>query len=175
MRRGYVGGVGGRKSRHGLGWVRTSPFLMRLPNIPSGREPALFFVATPHRDRLKETYLDGPADLVVEIVSPDSRLRDRGEKFAEYELGGVREYWIIDPGIMRSDFYRLDSEGRSRLVEPEGGRYRSSVIPGFWLLIDWLWQAPLPSPVRAVAEIAGVAPAMVDAFERALKGERGGP
>ena len=159
----------------GLGLVLSAPFLMRLPNIPSGREPDLIFVAAAHRDRLKETYLDGPADLVVEIVSPESRLRDRGEKFAEYELGGVPEYWIVDPDLRRSDLYRLDSEGRSRLVEPEAGAYRSGVIPGFWLLVEWLWQEPLPSPVRAVAEIAGVAPAMVDAFERALKGERGGP
>jgi Uma2 family endonuclease len=159
----------------GLGLVLSAPFLMRLPNIPSGREPDLLFVAAAHKDRLKETYLDGPADLVVEIVSPESRLRDRGEKFAEYELGGVREYWIIDPDLRRADFYRLDSEGRYRLVEPEAGRYQAAVVRGFWLLVEWLWQEPLPSPVRAVAEIAGVAPAMVDAFERALKGERGGP
>jgi Uma2 family endonuclease len=33
--------------------------------------------------------LDGPADLVVEVVSPESRLQDRGEKRAEYELRGV--------------------------------------------------------------------------------------
>ena len=34
---------------------------------------------------LKKTHLDGPADLVVGIISEESRLRDRGEKFAEYE------------------------------------------------------------------------------------------
>lgn len=156
-----------------LGWVLTAPFLMRLPNIPSGREPDLLFVAAAHKDRLKETYLDGPADLVVEIVSPESRLRDRGEKFAEYELGGVREYWIVDPELRRADFYQLDREGRYRLAETEaGGGYRSAAIPGFWLSPGWLWQAPLPSPVRVVAEIAGVAPDIVEAFERALRGGR---
>ncbi|MBI4590127.1 MAG: Uma2 family endonuclease [Candidatus Rokubacteria bacterium] len=160
----------------GLGIVRTAPFLMRLPTIPSGREPDLLFLAAVHQDRLKETYLDGPADLVVEIVSPESRLRDRGEKFAEYELGGVQEYWILDLDLHRADFYRLDSEGRYRLAEPEvGGRYRSMAVPGFWLRLEWLWQEPLPSPVRVVAEIAGVAPAVADAFERALRGEKQNP
>lgn len=53
----------------GLGRVFFAPVLMRLPNRPSGREPDLLFVATAHADRLCETYVDGPADLVVEIVS----------------------------------------------------------------------------------------------------------
>jgi Uma2 family endonuclease len=160
----------------GLGWVRSAPFLMRLANIASGREPDLLFVATAHRDRVRETYLDGPADLVVEIVSAESRLRDRGEKFAEYELGGVQEYWIIDPGLRRADFYRLDPQGRYRPVETEaGGTYRSAAVPEFWLRPEWLWQAPLPSPVRVVAEIAGVPQAVAEAFERALKGEGQGP
>lgn len=48
---------------------------------------------------MKETYLDGPADLVVGIVSPDSVGRDRGEKFYEYAQGGVPEYWLIDPQL----------------------------------------------------------------------------
>ncbi len=138
----------------GLGVVLSAPFLMRLPNIPSGREPDLLFVATAHVDRLKETYLDGPADLVVEIVSPESRLRDRGEKFAEYELGGVREYWIIDPELRGADFYHLDPRGRYRLVEPEAeGRYRSEVVPAFWLRLEWLWQDPLPPVLTVLGEL----------------------
>jgi len=34
--------------------------------------------------------------MVVEIVSPDSQSRDRGDKFYEYEEAGVLEYWILD-------------------------------------------------------------------------------
>lgn len=60
------------------------------------------FVAEEHLDRLQEMHLEGPADLVVEIVSPESRLRDRGEKFAEYELAGVSEYWLLDPELRRA-------------------------------------------------------------------------
>ena len=54
---------------------------------------------------MQATYLDGPADVVVEIISPESRLRDRGEKFAEYEMGGVREYWLIDSERHEADWY----------------------------------------------------------------------
>jgi Uma2 family endonuclease len=35
-------------------------------------------------------------DLVVEILSPGNRSRDRGEKKAIYERNGVREYWLVD-------------------------------------------------------------------------------
>lgn len=154
-----------------LGVVRSAPFQMKLER---GREPDVLFVAREHLDRLKENYLDGPADLVIEIVSPDSVERDRGSKFVEYETAGVREYWLIDPLRERAEFYRLDEEGFYRPVSPDDveGVYRSQVIPGFWLKVGWLWQEPLPGPVRAVAAIAGVDSALTEAFERALRGEK---
>lgn len=131
-----------------LGVVRPAPFQMKLKN---GREPDVLFVAKEHRDRLKDTYLDGPADLVVEIVSPESGPRDRGDKFYEYEAGGVREYWLIDPQREQVELYRLTGEGQYRLVQPgEADVYRSEVVPGFGLRASWLWQEPLPK----VLEIA---------------------
>ena len=79
---------------------------------------------------------------------------------------------MIDPERRRADFYQLDKQGRYRLIEPDArGIYHSTALPGFWLKIEWLWQEPLPSPLRAVAEVAGVDAALVDAFERALQGE----
>ncbi|HSF32032.1 MAG TPA: Uma2 family endonuclease [Candidatus Tectomicrobia bacterium] len=72
---------------HRLGVVLTAPFQMKIgPDLP-GREPDILFIAREHLDWLKNTYLDGPADLVVEVTSRDSRARDRGEKFYEYEQG----------------------------------------------------------------------------------------
>jgi len=139
---------------HDLGVVRTAPFQMRLAALGRGREPDLLFIAKEQRHLLKETYLDGPADLVIEIISSESRLRDRGEKFAEYELGGVREYWLLDPEERRADFYVLGEDGRYRLTDPEpSGIYRSKVISGFWLKVDWLWQEPLPPVLDVLREL----------------------
>ena len=134
-----------------LGWVYFAPALMRLATRPSGREPDLMFIATAHADRLRETYVDGPADLVVEIVSPDSHTRDRGEKLVEYEGAGVPEYWVIDPIRHDAGFYRLGDDGRYRLVQPDAdGFYHSAALSGFRLGVDWLWQRPLPR----IAEVA---------------------
>ncbi len=41
--------------------------------------------------------LSGPALLVVEIVSPGSRVNDRVTKREVYAAAGVPAYWIIDP------------------------------------------------------------------------------
>ena len=139
---------------HDLGLVISAPFQMKTgPDLP-GREPDILFVAKENLDRLKETHLEGPADLVVEVVSPDSRLRDRGEKFAEYEMGGVREYWIIDPEEKRADFYVLGEDGRYERVKPdESGIYRSRVLPGFWLKVEWLFSDPLPPVLKVLREL----------------------
>ncbi len=127
----------------GLGRVLPAPFQMKLAD--SGREPDLLFVARAREDRLRETFLDGPADLVVEILSPESAVRDREEKFREYQAAGIPEYWWVDPWLQEAAFHQLGPEGRYRTVfRGERGRYRSQILPGFWLEVGWLWQDPLP-------------------------------
>ncbi|MER3473794.1 MAG: hypothetical protein C4335_07115 [Armatimonadota bacterium] len=127
-----------------LGAVYSEPFQMKTGADLPGRSPGLLFVSQQHLHRLQPTYLDGPADLVVEIISPDSEARDRVHKFAEYERGGVREYWLIDPQKWLAEFYLLSEEGKYLLqVKGDSGEYHSTVVEGFWLRIEWLW-SPLP-------------------------------
>ncbi len=130
------------------GVIRYEPFQMKTgPDLP-GRSPDILFVATGHLDRLQRMFLDGPADLVVEIVSPESQTRDRVHKYAEYEAGGVPEYWLIDPDRQAADFFRRGRGGKFKGVRPgKDGVYHSKALPGVWLKVDWLWQRPLPSTV----------------------------
>jgi len=136
---------------HSLGVIRPAPFQMKLER--SGREPDLLFVAQEHRERLKETYLDGPADLVVEIVSPESVGRDRGEKFNEYAQGGVPEYWLIDPQARWAEFYHLKSGHYRPAFSGDEGVYRSDALSGFWLKVEWLWQETLPKVLDVLREL----------------------
>jgi Uma2 family endonuclease len=145
-----------------LGEVLVAPFQMKLAN--SGREPDVLFLAREHADRVKQTYLDGPADLVVEIISPESIGRDRGEKFREYEQAGITEYWLIDPEAQRAEFYQLDAMGSYQLVSVGAdGIYHSSVLTGFWLREEWLWQEPLPDVEDVLIEVGGAS------YARALR------
>jgi Uma2 family endonuclease len=138
---------------HQLGVVIPSPVQMKTgPELP-GREPDILFVSNAHRARLKNTYLDGPADLAVEIISPESRARDRGDKFYEYEQGGVREYWLIDPIRKQAEFYQL---GADNIYTPahvaDDGLFRSIVLDGLTLKVAWLWQEPLPLLLAVLRE-----------------------
>ncbi|MGD9101504.1 MAG: Uma2 family endonuclease [Anaerolineae bacterium] len=135
----------------GLGMIRPAPFQMKLAH---GREPDLLFVATEHLGRLREAFLDGPADVVIEIISPESVSRDRGEKFYEYEAGGVREYWLIDPLRQVAEFYCLGERGHYGVaLAGREGVYRSEVLAGFWLRVEWLWQEPLPKTLDVLREL----------------------
>lgn len=135
-----------------LGVVLNAPFSMRLNTTTSVREPDLLFIRTENLDRLKNTYLDGPADIAVEIVSPESIGRDRGDKFVEYEKAGISEYWLIDPVREQAEFYHLENE-QYRLTELTNGIFHSAVLPQFWLSVDWLWQDPLPNPLDILREL----------------------
>lgn len=135
--------------RHRLGLVFFAPAQIRaLPDGPA-REPDVFFLATDRLDQLGDRGILGPANFVVEIVSESSAVRDRIDKFAEYEAAGIPEYLILDPrpGWQRVDFYALDSEGKYQAILPDAERrYHSRVLPGFWFRADWFWQDPLPNP-----------------------------
>lgn len=136
-----------------FGIVRGAPFQMRISSHPAGREPDVLFVAREHLDRLRPTFLDGPADIAIEIISPESGERDRGEKFFEYEAGGVREYWLLDPQRRRAEWYQLQDDGAYRAIAPgPDGMYRSQVLAGLWMREEWLWQRPLPKLLDVLRE-----------------------
>ncbi len=140
-----------------LGQVASSPFVMRLPGTVSAREPDIQVILNTNPSERTDTYMDGPADICIEVVSPESVERDHGEKFAEYEKGGVREYWIIDPLRDEGRFYRLDEAGRYRRhAEDEAGHYRTPQLPGLALHVPTLWQDSLPGPGATVQAVGAM-------------------
>lgn len=133
------------------GTVLVAPFAMKI-NERRGREPDVLFILKENLDRLKSSHLLGAADIAVEVISPESQTRDRGDKFYEYEQAGVREYWMFDQKRKQAEFYRLNAEGMYQPVPLEDGIFRSQVLNGFWLRVDWLWQDPLPTLISVLRE-----------------------
>ena len=62
-------------------------------------EPDLVFVAPDQLDILTDKNIQGTPALVIEILSPSTRKRDRQAKYRLYERTGVREYWLVDPEL----------------------------------------------------------------------------
>lgn len=124
----------------GLGEVLSAGTPMHISDQQPAREPDLMVVLIENRERIREKRLEGQADVVVEIVSPESSVRDRGDKFAEYEMAGVPEYWLIDPIRRDANFWVLNAEGNyeARPLD-EQGRLTSAVLPGFALDPAVLW------------------------------------
>ncbi|MEZ4708193.1 MAG: Uma2 family endonuclease [Caldilineaceae bacterium] len=148
-----------------LGKVISAPVEMRATYWGNAREPDILFVSHEHADRFDEMRLAGAADLVVEVISPESVRRDTYDKFHEYEAAGVTEYWIIDarPGYAEARFWVLDESGHYREVEVDAeGIYHSTVLPNFWISVDWLWPESQPSPLLAFAEIVGLSKETID-------------
>jgi Uma2 family endonuclease len=155
-----------------LGQLRTAPFQMRLES--TGREPDILFIANENLSQLSEDRLNGPADLVVEIISKESIHRDRQTKFREYAEAGVKEYWLIDPrqGRQVADFFRLNAANEYELFATEDDkRVESQVLPGFWLKPDWLWQAGTLSSLAAFLEMRGLSPQQQEQVQNLLTGD----
>ena len=129
-----------------IGEVIPSPFQIRFDFRPSGRQPDIMFVSSENLHRLEKQYVDGTADLIVEIVLPESLVRDTQDKFQEYEMVGVKEYWIIDPNTRTANFYGFDESGKYKLLPISAdNKFESRVIEGLWINTDWLWQEALPN------------------------------
>ncbi len=70
-------------------------------------------------------------DLVIEVVSPDSRHRDFDDKADEYLRFGIPEYWVLD-GERRRMVALQRAGGRYKPIEIlPGDPYRSPQLPGF--------------------------------------------
>jgi Uma2 family endonuclease/predicted metal-dependent hydrolase len=154
----------------GLGIVLTDRIAMRTL-VSTAREPDLLFVSKGNMERVEPTHLSGAADFVVEVVSDDSVARDRDDKFFEYQAAGVREYLIIDPreGKERLDWYSLDANRKYLAILADNeGRYRSTIIPGFWLRQEWLAAETMPDHISAYIEMRGLGQEESDLLRRLL-------
>lgn len=138
----------------GLGTIRFQPFLMKL-GVDRFRSPDILVVKLENATRILSGYLDGPVDLIVEIVSPGSIGQDRGDKYVECAEAGVPEYWLIDPIRQRAEFYGLAKDGQYELLTWTNDRFDSKVFPGLWIKPSWFWKDKKPTG-RDVVKLWGL-------------------
>jgi Uma2 family endonuclease len=119
---------------HELGSVFPSPLDVVLSRSDVV-QPDVLFVAKSGAARVEEHGIEGPPDLVVEVVSQGSRRRDAITKRQLYGRYGVREYWLVDPETDSVKVFRLSGalEPVQELTAQDGGRLTTPLLPGFEL------------------------------------------
>jgi Uma2 family endonuclease len=93
----------------GLGEAFFAPFEVKLSNW-NALQPDLLFVSRARAEAFTERGIEGPPDLVVEVLSPSTRRRDQTRKLAVYEKHAVPEYWIVDHERQRVLVHRRRGE-----------------------------------------------------------------
>jgi Uma2 family endonuclease len=58
---------------------------------------------------INKKYLDFPPDLIVEILSPSTALKDRHSKFTIYEQQQIRYYLIVNPDQEEVEVYAIEN------------------------------------------------------------------
>ncbi len=119
--------------------------------------PDVFAVGSQRAHRLNEHYLDGPANLVVEILLPGHETYDGDIKRCRYAAAGVEDFWIIDPRRRSAEFLRLAAQQYRACAADADGKYRPATFPGLAFQLDLLWKGESwirePNPFSVEAEM----------------------
>lgn len=74
----------------------------------------------------------GAPDLIIEILSPSTAVRDTKDKLQLYQEYGVKEYWLVYPGEQSVDVLILGEDGKYLFPEKYAGNdvIEVKLLPG---------------------------------------------
>lgn len=122
-----------------LGEVLYAPIDVRMGDLANPVQPDLLFIRQDRLNIIKEEWIEGAPNLIVEILSPSNWLDDRRTKYQVYAKAGVGEYWIVDPDRRQIEvFVQRVHGGDYELIGRFGpGEYvHSETLPGFQISVD---------------------------------------
>ncbi|RMG03359.1 MAG: Uma2 family endonuclease [Nitrospirae bacterium] len=120
-------------TENGLGEVFTAPIDVFLTNTET-YQPDIIYISKENTGIISEKKIEGPPDLVVEILSPSTAYYDLKHKKKVYEQTGVKEYWIVDPMEKSIEIYKNTDRGFV-LIERKvaEGKVTSNLLKNFSL------------------------------------------
>lgn len=123
-------------ARRSGGMALSAPVDVRLSDVTI-LQPDLIYISESRR-RIIKTFVDGPPDLVVEILSKGTSRRDRVQKLDLYARYGVAEFWIVDPQAQLFEFL-INENGRFAVHSPVNDRYQSPRLPEVEIQVADFW------------------------------------
>ena len=118
-----------------LGEVWEAPLDVRLTE-DTALQPDLVFVASTRVEIVREEFIAGAPDLVVEVLSASTAVHDRVTKLPIYAEAGVPEVWLIDSQAKTVEVLKL--QGKKYFVDATlaGDQVlASNLFPGWQLLL----------------------------------------
>ncbi len=136
--------------------VFTAPLDVKLSDFDVV-QPDILIVCD--REQIKPTHIEGPPELVIEILSPTTTRHDRVRKFRLYAAAGVAEYWQVSPIPAMVEVHQWDQGGyRTHGVFTEQDTLTSAAFPHLSIVlsnifpeqeIDEVRESPIPYAITA--------------------------
>ncbi|MHB1127276.1 MAG: Uma2 family endonuclease [Bacillota bacterium] len=106
-------------------------------------QPDILFVCGARKEIMHNERIDGPCDLVVEIMSPTNRRKDRLQKMEIYRKAELPHYWLADPEENTLEAFML-KDGRYTLVVMggPGDTFNHPEFPGLHLDLAKIFHRP---------------------------------
>ena len=103
------------------------------------------------RNKVGVKNIQGAPDLIIEVLSPGTSLKDRREKKQLYERFGVREYLLVDPATEYVEHYRLKGKryGSAEIVNWDES-LKLVILPielSLWEIFEKEWPQQKPTSV----------------------------
>ncbi|MHA1265368.1 MAG: Uma2 family endonuclease [Candidatus Helarchaeota archaeon] len=121
----------------GKGRVYGSRFVMRL-SPKWNPEPDLMIILPKNYSQIQKNVVEGPADIVIEILSKATKEIDLTKKLPKFLDSGVQEVWIIDP---EEKLLSIHTPSEKRIYsDPQSEDFIESPTLGTLpLKIKWIW------------------------------------
>lgn len=93
-------------------------------------QPDLIFISKENLRIISTRGIEGPPDIVIEILSPSNVFSDRNTKKKAYQSFGVKEYWIVDPGNKTLEIYLSNQKNPDvpHVYIVEEGEVKSTIL-----------------------------------------------
>jgi len=106
-------------------------------------QPDILFVSAARKEIMREERIDGPCDLVVEIMSPSNRRKDRLRKMEIYRKAEIPHYWLVDPEENTLEAFTLKDECYTLVfVGGPGDEFSHPEFPELDLNLDKVFYRP---------------------------------
>ncbi|MBI5498260.1 MAG: Uma2 family endonuclease [Deltaproteobacteria bacterium] len=122
----------------GLGEILHAPIDVRLGDDVF--VPDIVVILKAGQAVIRNKWIEGPPDIVIEILSPSTEKADRTTKANAYARHGVPKYWLVDAEGRRLERYELRDGAFERVsIHADAEVVTTPRLPGFGLELARVW------------------------------------